>query len=156
LRYPFLVSDPDLAFPPNMPNDWLATLFRSLNAHRFVLKVAPSLITDGITIAHRESVCAHEKALAQQGAYQFLTRLLLGQRPGEAVCATDTTLALYRPARFFSTLSIRLPYTYSLLHKPWYSEFCETEDFQYYQSHKLKLFGEWSSLEGSHPFSDSP
>jgi len=145
-HYPYLVSDPDLAFPSSIPNDWLAQLFCMLNQHRSVLKVALPLAISDITVQNSAVIKAHEEGLQRQRAYRLLSRCLLGQRSEATVCTTDTTLALYRPARFFSTLSIRLPLRYAIRHLPWYDEFCTTHEYKYYQAHKFDLFGEWSTL----------
>jgi hypothetical protein len=144
--FPYLVSDADLAFPAAMPADWLPDLFDALNAHRFALKAALPLRTGDLTVPQSPQIVAHEQALIRHPAYRLLTALLLRRHPGRAACTTDTTLALYRPARHFSTLSVRLPAPFALHHLPWYQEFVDSEQFRYYTSHKLALFGEWSSL----------
>lgn len=144
--FPYLVSDADLAFPAAMPARWLPELFDALNAHRFALKAALPLHTGDLTVPQRPQIVAHEQALIRHPAYRLLTALLLRRHPGRAACTTDTTLALYRPARHFSTLSVRLPAPYALRHLPWYQEFVDSEQFRYYTAHKLALFGEWSSL----------
>jgi len=97
-------------------------------------------------VPQRPQIVAHEQALIRHPAYRLLTALLLRRHPGRAACTTDTTLALYRPARRFSTLSVRLPAPYALRHLPWYRDFVDSEQFRYYTAHKLALFGEWSSL----------
>lgn len=145
-RYPVLVTDADLAFPVAMPVDWLQQLFSALNAHRFALKVALPLSTSGLTVPQHHQIVAHEQGLIRHPAYRLLTTLLLRRHPGRAACTTDTTLALYRPARHFSTLSVRLSSSYDLRHLPWYREFVDSEEFRYYSAHKLALFGEWSSI----------
>lgn len=144
-RYPYLLSDADLAFPATLPADWLQQLFDTLNRHGGVLKVALPLLISDLTVDNREAIRAHETALIQDSAYRRLSRLLLGDTESAAVCPTDTTLALYRPSPCFSTFSIRLPTCYALRHLPWYSDFCDSAEYRYYQSHKLALFGEWSS-----------
>lgn len=146
-RYPYLLSDTDLAFQDTLPPDWLMQLFASLNRHGGVLKVALPLQISDITVDNRDAIRAHEISLIQNPAYQFLSRYLLrdSDSASAAFCPTDTTMALYRPSRFFSTLSIRLPLQYSIKHLPWYRNFCESSEYSYYQSHKLPLFGEWSS-----------
>lgn len=149
--YPFLVSDPDLALPATIPSDWLAQLFRILNQNRSVLKVALPLAINDITVQNSDAIKAHEQGLHRQPAYRLLTRCLLGKSSEATVCTTDTTLALYRPAPFFSTLSIRLPLRYAIRHLPWYSEFCSSTEYRYYQAHKLALFGEWSSTKRALP-----
>lgn len=143
-RYPYLVSDTDLAFPDPVPTDWLTQLFASLNRHRGVLKVAlPLQITD-ITADNRHFIRCHELRLMQRPLYRWLTRSLLGTSASAVVCTTDTTMALYRPSTFFSTLSIRLRSQYSMHHLPWYLEFVESAEYLYYQSRKNPRFGEWS------------
>jgi hypothetical protein len=122
-----------------------------LNQHRSVLKVALSLTIRGITVQNSAAIKAHEECLYRQTAYRLLTRCLLGRSSEATICTTDTTFALYRPAKFFSTLSIRLPLRYAIKHLPWYSQFCESAEYHYYQAHKLKLFGEWSSVEHAGP-----
>lgn len=154
-RYPYLVSDPDLSLPPTIPSNWLAQLFSMLNHHRSVLKVALPLAIHDITVQNRAAIQAHEQGLHRQPAYRLLTRCLLGQSSEATICATDTTLALYRPARFFSTLSIRLPLAYAIRHLPWYSDYCAAPEYKYYQAHKINLFGEWSTLHPAQP-SDLP
>jgi hypothetical protein len=145
--HPYLVTDADLSFPPGVPDDWLQRLLGALNAHRFVLKASLPLRTDDITVADSERIVAHERGLMLHPAYRLLTSFLLSSDPGHFACTTDTTLSLYRPARHFSTLSVRLPVRYALCHLPWYQEFLESEEFRYYTDHKLPLFGEWSSLQ---------
>jgi hypothetical protein len=147
-QYPYLVTDPDLQVPVTIPQNWLAELFRTLNSHRFVLKVALPLVIDDLDLSHPNilRVVRHEQSLYRQSGYSLLTRLFLANHPGAAVATTDTTLALYRPMRFFSTLSIRLSFDYGIRHLPWYEDFVATSDYKYYQAHKLSLFGEWSSL----------
>lgn len=149
--YPYFVSDPDLALPATIPSDWLAQLFRMLNQHRSVLKVALPLAINDITVQNSAAIQAHEVGLHRQPAYRLLSRYLLGQSSEATICATDTTLALYRPARFFSTLSIRLHPAYAIRHLPWYSHFCASPEYHYYQDHKLNLFGEWSSVKHDWP-----
>ena len=150
-RYPYLVSDPDLAIPANIPTDWLAQLFSMLNQHRGVLKVALPLTIGDITVKNSSAIRAHEEGLNHQPAYRLLSRCLLGKNSEATICTTDTTLALYRPAQFFSTLSIRLPLRYAIKHLPWYSHFCISPEYYYYQDHKLNLFGEWSSVKHACP-----
>lgn len=150
-RHPYLVSDPDLALPATIPSDWLAQLLRMLNQHRSVLKVALPLAINDITVQNSPTIQAHEQGLHRQPAYRLLSRCLLGKRSEATVCTTDTTLALYRPARFFSTLSIRLHPAYAIRHLPWYSNFCVSSEYHYYQAHKLNLFGEWSSVKHAWP-----
>ena len=154
--YPFLVSDSDLACPTRLPADWLAELFKALNQHRFALKIALPLRTSDISVPQRAMIRAHERGLLRHPAYRLLSLLLLRRHPGRAVCTTDTTLALYRPSRRFSTLSVRLPVRYALRHLPWYQPFVNSAEFRYYTSHKLSLFGEWSSLAASKPNASSP
>lgn len=144
-RYPYLLSDADLALPPTLPADWLVQLFSALNRHGGVAKAALPLQISDITADNREAIRAHETALYQGTAYRWLSRILLHGSPASVVCATDTTFALYRPAARFSTLSIRLPIAYAIQHLPWYRTFCNSAEYCYYQSHKLSLFGEWSS-----------
>lgn len=151
-RHPYLVSDPDLALPATIPSDWLAQLLRMLNQHRSVLKVALPLAINDITVQNSPTIQAHEQGLHRQPAYRLLSRCLLGKRSEATVCTTDTTLALYRPAQLFSTLSIRLPLRYAISHLPWYIGFWQSPEYYYYQAHKLNLFGEWSSIQlPSHP-----
>jgi len=153
-RYPYLVSDPDLAFPATIPVDWLTQLFGMLNRHRGVLKVALPLITSDITVQNSDVIQSHEAGLSRHPAYRLLSHFLLGHGSEARICTTDTTLALYRPARFFSTFSIRLSLRYAISHLPWYAKFCETPEYRYYQSHKLSLFGEWSSIQQVSPSSN--
>lgn len=150
-RYPYLVSDPDLALPSTIPSDWLAQLFLMLNQHRSALKVALPLAINDITVQNSGAIKAHEQGLYRQLAYRLLTRCLLGKSSEATVCTTDTTLALYRPAPFFSTLSIRLPLRYAIKHLPWYRNFRQSTEYHYYQAHKLNLFGEWSSTRQDLP-----
>lgn len=145
-RYPYLVSDADLAFPETMPETWLQELFSALNTHRFALKASLPLRISDITAPERARIASHEQGLIRHPAYRLLTALLLRRFPGRVACTTDTTLSLYRPARQFSTLSVRLPERFALRHLPWYSHFMQSDEFRYYASHKLPLFGEWSSL----------
>lgn len=145
-RYPYLVSDPDLAVPASIPSNWLAELLHTLNRHRFVLKAALPLAINDLTHPQAAAVIRHEQALQARPVYRFLTSLFLGDRPESVVTTTDTTLALYRPARFFSTFSIRLIPRYEIKHLPWYVSYLSTHEYKYYQAHKLKLFGEWSSV----------
>ena len=144
-RYPYLVSDPDLAVPSTIPSTWLAELLSTLNRHRFILKAALPLAINDLTHPQTPAVIQHERSLHTHPAYRLLTRLFLADHPGAVVSTTDTTLALYRPARFFSTLSIRLPPRYQIKHLPWYNYYTNTTEYKYYQVHKLQLFGEWSS-----------
>jgi len=144
-QLPYLVTDPDLALPTTIPNDWLAQLFQTLNDHRYVLKAALPLAIDDITVTNSNAIQDHEQAIYRQTGYRLLSRLLLGKQPQAHICTTDTTLALYRPGQLFSTFSIRLSSEYSIQHLPWYQHFCLTPEYRYYQRHKLPLFGEWSS-----------
>ena len=144
-RYPVLITDADLAFPAAMPANWLEQLFSALNRHRFVSKVALPLTTVDLTVHKQDQIVNHERALLHHPAYLFITSLFLRSHPGFAVCTTDTTLALYRPARHFSTFSVRLPTGYALRHLPWYHEFVNSDEYRYYTNHKLHHFGEWSS-----------
>ncbi len=149
--YPFLVSDSDLACPNRLPAGWLPALFSALNQHRFALKIALPLRTSDISVPQRAMIRAHERSLLRHPAYRLLSLLLLRRHPGRALCTTDTTLALYRPARRFSTFSVRLPVRYALRHLPWYQPFVISAEFRYYKTHKLSLFGEWSSLAAVTP-----
>lgn len=143
-RYPYLVSDPDLAVPSTIPSAWLAELLTTLNRHRFILKAALPLAINDLTHPQAAAVIRHERSLHTHPAYRLLSRLFLADHPGAVVSTTDTTLALYRPARFFSTFSIRLPACYEIKHLPWYVSFSKSTEYKYYQSRKCKLFGEWS------------
>lgn len=145
-RYPFIVSDTDLAFPTHLPADWLYRLFDTLNFHRGVPKTALPLQIEDITIEKSAAVQSHELGLAQSLPYRLCSRIFLPavNNSMPVFCPTDTTLSLYRPSLFFSTFSIRLPLVYSIRHLPWYAEFVDSCEFKYYQSHKLSLFGEWS------------
>jgi len=144
-RYPYLVSDPDLAIPANIPSDWLAQLFNMLNKHRALTKAALPLSVNDITVENTAAIKAHEEDLIRQWPYRLMSRCLLGKSSKSAICATDTTLALYRPGKRFSTLSIRLSSRYAIKHLPWYESFCQTMEYKYYQKHKLNIFGQWSS-----------
>ena len=155
-RYPYLLSDSDLALPDTLPPDWLMQLFASLNRHGGVLKVALPLQTSDITVDNRDAIRAHETGLIQNPSYRFLSRYLLRDSALAAVCPTDTTMALYRTSPSFSTLSIRLPLRYSIKHLPWYLHFTDSSEYSYYQSHKLSLFGEWSSASLRAPTESSP
>lgn len=146
-RYPYLVSDPDLVLPATLPSDWLAQLFRMLNEHRSVLKVALPLAISNITVQNSAAIQAHEQGLYHKAAYRLLARCLLGQRSDAMICPTDTTLALYRPAQFFSTFSIRVAVRYAIGHLPWYNDFYFSQEYRYYQSHKLDIFGQWSTIQ---------
>jgi len=145
-RYPYLVTDPDLALSAKMPNDWLSQLFKTLCSHRFVLKVSLPLSIDNLSVPNSSAVVTHEQKLLKQPAYKILTRIFLRNLPGASVCTTDTTLSIYRPSQFFSTLSIRLPSIYELYHLPWYDDYFSSSEYKYYQVHKLSFFGEWSSI----------
>lgn len=149
--YPFIVSDPDLALPTSIPSDWLSKLFSMLVQHRSVLKVALPLAINDITVQNSAAIKAHEESLNCQTTYRLLSRCLLGKSSEATICTTDTTLSLYRPAHFFSTLSIRLPLRYAIKHLPWYAKFCASCEYHYYQAHKLNLFGEWSSVKHAGP-----
>lgn len=150
-RYPYLVSDPDLALPATIPSDWLTQLLSMLNQHRSLLKVALPLVISDITVQNSAAIKAHEEGLNHQPAYRLLSRCLLGKSSEATICTTDTTLALYRPAQFFSTLSLRLPLRYAIKHLPWYNHFCACPEYHYYQDHKLNLFGEWSGVKHAWP-----
>ncbi|KMM17581.1 hypothetical protein SYNGFB01_03110 [Synechococcus sp. GFB01] len=64
-RYPYLVSDPDLAIPTTIPSDWLVRLFSALNQHRCVLKVALPLDVSTITVQNSSAIRAHEEGLSR-------------------------------------------------------------------------------------------
>jgi len=144
-RYPYVITDPDLFVPSQIPADWLSQLFETLCSKRFALKVALPLSIDKISVENSFSIISHERDLVNKWPYRLLTRLLLRDIPGAYVCPTDTTLAIYRPSCFFSTFSIRLSADYQVEHLPWDSDFCATPEFQYYKAHKLTAFGQWSS-----------
>jgi len=142
--YPYIVSDTDLEFPANLPVDWLYKLFVTLNKHGGIMKSALPLRISDITTDKRVAVTAHELSVVHNRFYSFFSMLLLRHGSNAQICPTDTTLSMYRPSRFFSTFSMRLPLNYSICHLPWYSDFIETSEYKYYQSHKLPHFGEWS------------
>lgn len=143
-QYPYLVSDTDLKFPDEFPEDWLFQLFNTLNSCRSVLKVALPLNIADLSVQNSADIQAHEASLYGSKPYKLLSRLLLPAGSSSVVCTTDTTLALYRPSPFFSTFSIRLGPRFCINHLPWYKHFCISSEFEYYQKHKLPLFGEWS------------
>jgi hypothetical protein len=142
--YPYLVTDPDLAIPPDIPTDWLANMFSLLNNNRSVFKVGLPLSLRGLTIENSNAIKAHEISLYQSLPYRILSYFLLGTKTKARLCPTDTTLALYRPGTIFSTFSIRLSSRYSIAHLPWLASFRSTPEFQYYQRNKLSIYGEWS------------
>jgi hypothetical protein len=142
--YPFVLSDPDLDLTV-VPRGWLRTLMQVLNQHRWTSKIALGLRTDDITVPAVEAVKHWEEQLSTRFPYNLLNTLLPRPQMPSRICTTDTTLALYRPLRAFTTLSIRLEGEYQIRHLPWYILFSETHEFAYYQAHKSSSFGHWSS-----------
>jgi len=143
-NYPYLVTDTDLEFPPNVPDDWLLELFTALNHYGCISKASLPLQVSDITVENRSVIRAHERALVHSRPYRIFSKFLLNATSSTAICTTDTTFSLYRPSMFFSTFSLRLSSCYSLKHLPWYSDFCLSQEYRYYQQHKSPLFGEWS------------
>ena len=143
LDYPFLLTDPDLAFKVNTPTDWLEKAFDTLMKHAYVTKVGLPLCTEGIDKMLYESVQKNQNDLYQHWFFRRLNAITMKKTKGH-ICATDTTLALYRPKTPFSTFAIRLAFDYSLKHLPWHSTYRNSTEFKYYCDHKLQSFGEWS------------
>ena len=143
-NYPYIVSDTDLVLPESLPLNWLSHLFCVINCHRGVAKSSLPLRIVDIDVDNKSAIQAHELNLAKRTIYRICSWLFLGNSSSSSVCATDTTFSLYRPSPFYSTFSIRLPLTYCIRHLPWYSEYAESPEYKYYQSHKYSLFGDWS------------
>lgn len=143
-RYPFVLSDPDLDLA-KIPRGWLRILLQLLNQYRWTSKIALGLRTDDLTAPAVESVRNWEQHLSQRFPFNLLNNLLLCPGVPCRICTTDTTLALYRPQRHFTTISIRLEGDYQIRHLPWYRVFLQTQEFAYYQAHKFNCFGHWSS-----------
>lgn len=143
-RYPFVVSDPDLDLV-GIPRGWLRTLMQLLNHQRWTSKIALGLRTDDLTAPAVDAVRHWEQQLSRRFPYGLLNRLMKSQSVPMRICTTDTTLALYRPLRHFTTLAIRLEGPYRIRHLPWYAAFLETQEYSYYQRHKQANFGHWSS-----------
>lgn len=141
--YPFLLTDPDLDLN-GIPDGWLNTLFQLLNQHRWVSKIGLGLRIDDLSCPDSKSVGQWEECLSQRFPYNLMSKVLVKSVSGR-VCPTDTTLALYRPLRHFTTLAIRLEGHYRICHLPWYSSFLKTEEYSYYQQHKDPGIGKWSS-----------
>jgi hypothetical protein len=76
-RYPYLLSDVDLAFPATLIAGWLPQPFASLNCHGGVLKVALPLQFSDITADNRDAIRPHETALIHNVVYRHLSGLLL-------------------------------------------------------------------------------
>ena len=144
-HYPYIVTDSDLTLSNLDDLSWLKEMFFVLNSCRFVSKVSLPLRTNDIDAAAKLSIVSHEESLYRRPLYKILTCLFCRDLPSHAICATDTTLSLYRPGLFYSTFSIRLPFSLSIRHLPWYSKYTETDEFSYYKSRKFKVFGDWSS-----------
>lgn len=143
-EYPFIVTDVDLAFPREVPSDWLAQMFRYLSAYPQVPKVSLSLSLSNLSVPTASSIIRHEVKLFTRPLYRLLSFLFIrSDLPGSFV-TTDTTFSLYRPRQPFSTFSIRLPYPYTLRHLPWYSGFIHSKEYEYYMLNKLSSFGHWS------------
>lgn len=142
-NYPFLLTDPDLDLD-GIPDGWLHVLFKLLNQHRWVSKIGLGLRTDDLSFPGSLAVTDWENRLSQRFPYQHMNQVLDQSMPIR-VCPTDTTLALYRPLRHFTTLAIRLEGAFRIRHLPWYSSFLKTEEYSYYQQHKEAGIGKWST-----------
>lgn len=143
-KYPFVLSDPDLDLS-GLPHGWLRILLQLLNRQRWTSKIALGLRTDDLTAPEVDAVRHWEQQLSQRFPYGLLNRLIRSQVLPTRICTTDTTLALYRPLRSFTTLAIRLEGPYRIRHLPWYTAFAQTQEYAYYQRHKQPAFGHWSS-----------
>jgi hypothetical protein len=143
-RYPFVLTDPDLDLT-GIPRGWLRTLMQLLNQQRWASKLALGLRTDDLTAPAVDAVRHWEQQLSQRFPYGLLNRLMPNCALPTRICPTDTTLALYRPLRHFTTLAIRLEGPYRMRHLPWYAAFVQSPEYAYYQSHKQPAFGHWSS-----------
>ncbi len=141
--FPFILTDPDLAVE-GLPDDWLERLFAALNQYRWASKVALGLRIDDLDCKDHEKIKAWESLLDKRFPVSFL-KLLLDSRLG-AVSAktTDTTFALYRPWKIFTTLSVRLEGAYRIRHLPWYRTFEHSQEYRDYRRLKLPAFGHWS------------
>lgn len=143
LDYPFIVTDPDLKIPDSIPGDWLYQLMCALNLAPSVSKAALPLSLDGLDIQEKLSVIEHEQGLINHPIYRALNGFLSPHRNFQ-FCATDTTLALYRPRCVYTTFAVRLEAIYSIKHLPWYNKFRKSAEFRYYSENKDPNFGQWS------------
>ena len=146
-NYPFILTDSDLMIPSDMPQDVLPKMFNKVNEFRFLTKIALPLRTRDITNMDRGQIIAHETSLGQNAFYRILNLLYGSRLSSERFCQTDTTFALYRTGRIFTTISVRLDNSYEILHLPWYDWFCQSVEFKHYVQNKLPGFGHWSSTK---------
>ena len=145
-KYPYIVTDSDLEIPSSVREGWLKEMFTVLNTCKYSAKTSLPLAINDIDVSERIQIQDREIGVRDHFIYRLLSLLTLRNLPGCVACTTDTTLSLYRPGLWFSTLSIRLPVKYSIRHLPWYQSFVESSQFKYYVAKKLPLFGEWSSV----------
>jgi hypothetical protein len=144
LNYPFILTDPDLAFTERCPKDWLAQTFNNLMRYGYVSKIGLPLSTKNIDEKLEERVKNNQSQLYSHWLLSRISKALVNTNKDGQICATDTTLALYRPRTPFSTLAIRMPEEYELIHLPWLSTYRQSVEFKYYTEKKLHCIGEWS------------
>lgn len=117
-KFPYIVTDPDIAPNKNLPKDFVKTLFNLLFEYQNIVKVGFAIQIDDLPNNKlKKKIIGWEK--------QFWTTRIK-KSPDIYYANIDTTFALYRPGKqkpfsgvFYSGLRVASEYTSK--HLPWYS-----------------------------------
>lgn len=136
---PYLVTDPDVVFDDDCPDDWLELLNVELHEMHDAVKIGLGLRIDDL-----QGAPLHEKVYAWES--MFWVRRTWSKRAWAA--PVDTTLALYRNLElmpgFKITPAARLDAPYLLRHLPWYGELDEDEA-EYYRTRIVPGSSHWAN-----------
>lgn len=128
----YIVTDPDLEFITECPNDFLDIFIEKLTKYPFVRKVGFSLKIDDLPINSFTS-----KIIPWESQY-YMTEI----KKEKMYCAgIDTTFAVYLPDKLVRKQkflrAFRMKFPYQMKHLPWYKdEHNITKEDLYYSEHK--------------------
>ena len=128
----YVVTDPDLEFAENCPDDFMEVFFEKLKKYPFVRKVGFSLKIDDLPDND------FSRKIIEWEAQYYDTEI---KKDGMYYAGIDTTFALYLPdslvkhQKFLSAFRIAAPY--QMRHLPWYKDISNiTDEDRYYSEHK--------------------
>ena len=138
----YVVSDPDIEFNKNLPQNFMTELYRLLGEYPFITKIGFALkINDLPDTPINKTVTCWEK--------RFWEKKLSDQQ--ELYHADiDTTFALYRPGHLepdttFFYSAIRIGGNFTARHLPWYKNHNTTEEDIYYKASADPRFASWTN-----------
>lgn len=135
----YIVSDPDIEFNADLPDDFLSELYRLLGEYKCVTKVGFALKIDDLPQNKvNETVIAWESRFWKNR---------LKDRLDIYHADIDTTFALYRPGkldeRFFYS-AIRVAGNFTAKHLPWYQNGNNADDIKHYNRTSDSRFASWT------------